>query len=324
MTTSAIDDDLEALEARAYDTFGKGELTPAAQLFGELIERQPDAIHLHYMKGLAHKYLGEWSQSLHHNLRAIALKGEFEESLAWNAAIAATGLGDWEEARRQWKRCGIRIPEGTGPIESDFGLASIRLNPWHGGETVWARRIDPVRARLLNVPLPESGHRLFDIVLHDGAPTGRRHTGDGDRTVPVFNALDTLAESEYRTFVAFVRCGSPEDLDELTEATLPGIGYVEDWTRSVVHYCLRCSYGTPHDHDTESSAEGWASERSVGIGAQGKAAVVRLLDGWKSRALGRRVDGIEVPRHERPERTQGHTWWRGRDADEDERADGES
>ncbi|MDR0181548.1 tetratricopeptide repeat protein [Lysobacter arvi] len=318
MTTSALDDEFQALEARAYDTFDTGRLTHAAALFGDALARKPDAIHLHYMKGLAHKYLGEWSQSLQHNLRAIALNGEFEQSMAWNAAIAATGLGDWDEARRQWERCGIRIPPGSGPIEGDFGLASIRLNPWHGGETVWARRIDPVRARLLNVPLPESGHRLFDIVLHDGAPTGRRRTGDGDRTAPVFNVLDTLAESDFDTYVAFVRCDSPEDLDDLTDATLPGIGYVEDWTRSVVHYCLRCSYGSPHAHHDAAPPDDWAIERNLGIGAQGKAAAVRLLTQWASRGPGRHVDGIETPRLERPARSQDRTWWRGEDEDDDE------
>ncbi len=304
------------LEAQAYAAFERGDLTQATQRFGELLAQRPAAIHLHYMKGLAHKYLGEWSDSLQHNLRARALKGEFEESLAWNAGIAATGLGDWAEARRQWKQCGIDIPDGEGPIERDLGVVSIRLNPWGNGETVWARRIDVVRARLLNVPLPESGHRLFDIVLHDGASTGRRRTGDGDRTAPVFNALDTLAQSEFRTFVAFVRCAAPEDLDELADATLPGIGHVEDWTRSVVHYCLRCSYGAPHSHDdAAATAKGWKTERNLGIGAQGKAAVVRLLEEWASRGPGRHVDGIEAPDCTPQERHQDRAWWRGDEED---------
>lgn len=318
MTQNDIDSTGDsAAEAPAYEAFGRGELTQAAHRFGELLERQPDAIHLHYMKGLAHKYLGEWSDSLHHNLRAQALKGEFEQSMAWNAGIAATGLGDWAQARCQWTQCGIKIPDGEGPIESDFGVVSIRLNPWSKGETVWARRIDPVRARLLNVPLPESGHRLFDIVLHDGAPTGQRRTGNGDRTAPVFNALDTLAQSDFRTFVAFVHCDAPEDLDELADAKLPGIGYVEDWTRSVVHYCLRCSYGAPHRHDDDATAKGWKTERNLGIGAQGKAAAVRLLEEWAARGRGRRLDGIETPDCTPPERPQERAWWRG-DGDDDE------
>src|SRR5690606_30084312 len=134
--------------------------------------------------------------SLRHNLRAIELADEKSQAPYWNAAIAATGLGDWPEARKLWAACGIKIPEGEGPIEDDYGIAVVRLNPWHGGETVFARRIDPARARLLNVPLQESGHRFGDIVLHDGAATGHRF--DGQREVPVFNELSRLSRPTSR------------------------------------------------------------------------------------------------------------------------------
>lgn len=298
-------------EELAYAAFDRGDLMEASARFDELLQRNPQARHLHYMRGLAHKYLRDWPTSLQHNLRSQELAEEFDESSAWNAGIAATALGDWAEARRQWAQCGIRIPEGDGPIEHDFGLVSIRLNPWGGGETVFARRIDVVRARLLNVPLPESGHRLFDIVLHDGAKTGERDAGDG--IVPVFNALATLTPSDFRTFVAFVRSPTAEDIDELQEATLPGIGYVEDWTSSITHYCLRCSYGAPHRHDDEGDDDQWQPERNLGIGAQGKAAVERLLSEWASRGPGRHIDGLESSDCTSPPPQDGSVRWRGPD-----------
>jgi hypothetical protein len=310
----------DALEASAYDAFDCGELNEAARLFGELVTQRPDAPYLHYMLGLAQKYRRDWPASLRHNLRAQALREEFDESSAWNAGIAATALGDWAEARRQWTQCGIRIPKGEGPIEDDFGLVSIRLNPWANGETVFARRIDVVRARLLNVPLPESGHRLFDIVLHDGAKTGERAIENG--VVPVFNALARLAPSDYRTYVAFVSCDSPADIEALENATLPGIGYVEDWTGSIVHYCLRCSYGAPHRHDRDADEEReWDTDRNLGIGSQSKAAVTRLLQEWASRGPGRQVDGIESPNHAAPEPEPGWAWWRGPDEKEEKEED---
>lgn len=305
------------LEEDAYEAFNRGDLQDARERFTRLLEQQPDAAHFHYMLGLTHKYLRDWPESLRHNLRSQQLDEEFDESSAWNAGIAATALGEWAEARRQWTQCGIRIPEGEGPIESDFGLVSIRLNPWAEGETVFARRIDVVRARLLNVPLPESGHRLFDIVLHDGAKTGERHIENG--VVPVFNALARLEPSDYRTYVAFVRCDSPADVEDLTNATLPGIGYTEDWTGSIANYCLRCSYGTPHRHRDEATASAeWDNERHLGIGSQSKAAVSRLLKDWVSRGPGRYVDGIESPDHEPPKPEPGFTWWRGPERSESE------
>lgn len=309
------------VEELAYAAFDRGDLEVASGLFLQLIESEPDAYRFHYMRGLAHKYLRDWPTSLQHNLRSQQLQDTFDEASAWNAGIAATALGDWGEARQQWQRCGIRLTEGEGPIEGDFGLVSIRLNPWGRGETVFARRIDIVRARLLNVPLPESGHRLFDIVLHDGAKTGERECGDG--TVPVFNALARLTPSDFRTFTAFVHCETPLDIRALQEATLPGIGYVEDWTESIAHYCLRCSYGTPHrhHHHDDDEAPEWEQERNLGIGAQSKAAVTRLLRDWASGGAGRGIDGIEVRECAPPEPAQGFVWWQGpADDDEDEEA----
>ena len=316
MSQSTEQPEAPTLEERAYEAFDNGELHEAARLFGELVARRPAEPYLHYMLGLAHKYLRDWPASLRHNLRAQELHEEFDPSSAWNAGIAATALGDWAEARRQWTRCGIRIPEGEGPIEGDFGLVSVRLNPWGDGETVFARRIDVVRARLLNVPLPESGHRLFDIVLHDGARNGERRIEDG--TVPVFNALARLAPSDYRTYVAFVRGDSPEDIADRENATLPGIGYVEDWTGSIVHYCLRCSYGAPHRHDDADEAGEWQGERNLGIGSQSKAAVTRLLKEWASRGAGRCVDAIETRECAPSEPQQGLVWWREPDEEEEE------
>lgn len=323
-------DALAALEARAYAAFDQGQLQQASALFGELAGHAPHVSYLHYMRGLAHKYLRDWPASLQHNLHAQALQPQLDEGAAWNAGIAATALGDWAEARRQWAHCGITLPEGDGPVERDFGMIGVRLNPWGDGETVFARRIDVVRARLLNVPLPESGHRLFDIVLHDGAKTGERALDDG--VVPVFNALQILERSDHRTFVAFIRCPSADDLDTLQAAELPGIGYVEDWTASIVPLCLRCSYGVGHVHgdgdsaheDDAASNDDWQIERTLGIGAQGKAAVERLLADWVAAGPGRGVDAIECPACEETAPEDGTVWWRdvtdGQDEDEDEDA----
>ncbi|WP_421570587.1 hypothetical protein [Stenotrophomonas sp. PD6] len=315
---------IRALYDRAYATFDNGDLHQASALFGELTVHRPNVAYLHYMRGLAHKYLRDWPASLEHNLRAQQVEEEFDEASAWNAGIAATAMGDWAEARRQWAQCGITIPEGDGPIESDFGMVAVRLNPWGTGETVYARRIDVVRARLLNVPLPESGHRLFDIVLHDGAKTGERVSGD--RTYPVFNVLQTLQRSDHRTYVAFVQCPTVEDKEALEAAELPGIGFVEDWTHSIRHLCLRCSYGVAHlqEHpkgDADAGNDDWQAERQLGIGAQGKAAVERLLADWVAAGPGRRVDAIESREVEAEGPAEGSVWWRGFEDEDDDDQD---
>lgn len=307
-------DTLAALEAEAYAAFDAGHLQRASDLFGDLSGHAPHVPYLHYMRGLAHKYLRDWPASLQHNLRAQTLQDAFDQASAWNAGIAATALGDWAEARRQWAKCGINVPDGDGPIDTDFGMICVRLDPWGSGETVFARRIDVVRARVLNVPFGSSGHRLFDIVLHDGAKTGERALNGG--TVPVFNALQTLQASDHATFVAFIRCPSADDMAALEDARLHGIGYVEDWSASVRSLCLRCSYGVPHardapaPHDERAAGnDDWQVERSLGIGAQGKAAVERLLADWVAAGPGRVIDAIERREGTPSAPAEGQVWW---------------
>ena len=309
--------DTDDIEALAYRAFDDGRLDAAVDAFERAIAATTGDASLHYMAGLAAKYRREWSRSLAHNLRSIALREDGDEASRWNAGIAATALGDWTEARRQWSACGIRVPGDAGPIEGDFGLVSIRLNAWSAGETVWARRIDVVRARLLDVPLPESGHRFGDIVLHDGASTGRRSTREG-REVPVFNALQTLERSPFQTFTAFVACDDAEDVRALEDAQAPGLGLVEDWTGSITRYCLRCSYGTPHDHARAAGddAGAWDRERNVGSAAQGRATVDAVLQRWRDAAPSRRrVGAIHAADGVPPDPEDGHVWWRGPDDD---------
>jgi tetratricopeptide (TPR) repeat protein len=301
--------DMRALHDEAYEAMDRGELDQASRLFEALLEHDPGNPGYHYMRGLAHKYQMDWATSLHHNLQAIELEDENNEAQHWNAAIAATALGEWAQARKLWTACGIRLPDGEGPIDADFGVAVVRLNPWHGGETVFMRRIDPVRGRLLNVPLPESGHRFGDIVLHDGARTGGRL--DGEHEVPVFNELQRLVPSSFQTYVAFVGCERREDLEALRKTTGPGIGHSEDWTDGIVYYCMRCSYSTPHRHDTAMDHDGWQPDRNLGIAAQSRLAVEKLLHNWASAAPGRRIDGIETRECRMPDRQECHAWWRG-------------
>ncbi len=301
------------LKDRAYAAFDAGELSDASLHFAALLERHPGSHNFHYMRGLIHKYLRDWPVSLQHNLRAIETSNEQDQASLWNAGIAATAMGDWVTARAQWRACGIAIPDGEGPVETDFGVVAVRLNPWSAGETLFARRIDVVRARLLNVPLPESGYRFGDIVLHDGASTGQREIDGG--TVPVFNVLQRLIPSDFRTHTVFVGCDDTADTQILLDSTLPGIGYAEDWTHSIVHYCLRCSYGTPHRHDTAVGENGWNPDRNLGIAAQSRASVDRLLDQWVAGGQGRRVDGVETREHDAPLPEEGQLWWRGPEED---------
>ena len=325
MTADPSPIDTQALAGHAYAAYDTGDLTEARIRFEALLAAAPEDPAYHYMLGLVCKYLRDWPASLHHNLRALALHAEAGEddgeAPRWNAAIAATALGDWAEARRQWAGCGIDVPGDDGPIDTNFGVASLRLEAWGQAETVFARRIDPVRAQVINVPLPDSGYRYGDIVLHDGASTGQRRFHQS--MVPVLNALQRMQSSEYPTFAVFVNCPQRADLDALIEARVPGIAFVEDWTDSIVHYCLRCSHGAPHRHDNDDgvnnhgSGQGdaedrsrWRPERNIGIAAQSRHSVMRLIERWKTGSRGRRLDAVDS-RDAMPTvpPVRGERWW---------------
>lgn len=329
--------DTQALAGHAYAAYDTGDLAEPRARFEALLASAPEDPAYHYMLGLVCKYLRDWPASLRHNLRALALQPDEEddaEAPRWNAAIAATALGDWAEARRQWTGCGIDVPGDDGPIDKNFGVASLRLEAWGQAETVFARRIDPVRAQIINVPLSDSGYRYGDIVLHDGASTGQRRFHQS--MVPVLNALQRMEISEYPTFAVFVNCPQRTDLDALIEARVPGIAFVEDWTDSIVHYCLRCSHGAPHRHDNDDSSKDrgnerrdaedgsrWRAERNIGIAAQSRHSVMRLIERWKTGGRGRRLDAVDS-RDTMPTEppVRGEQWWL---SPEDRRADaGES
>ncbi len=319
MTADDCHADADARAAQAYAAYDEGDLAGARAHFEALLAVAPDAADYHYMQGLVCKYLRDWPTSLHHNLRSLALRTESDEASHWNAGIAATALGDWPQARRQWADCGIDIPEGDGAIDARFGVASIRLNAWDNGETLFGRRIDPVRARLINVPLPDSGYRYGDIVLHDGASTGQRRFHQS--IVPVFNAMQRMETSEFPTFAVFATCPQRSDLDALMEGRLPGIAFIEDWTESIVHVCLRCSYGAPHRHRDGEATQGddvWRAERSIGVAAQSRHSVTRLLERWVSKRRGRRLDAIESRNiAPSPPPTSGQRWWVSEDSPTD-------
>ena len=103
-----------------------------------------------------------------------------EVCIARRITIASTALRKWDDVRSVWKDNGINVDGESGPIEMDFGMTPVRLNPEDDGEVVWATRIDPVRARLDSIPYKESGFKHGDIVLHDGAAVGYREVGDNE------------------------------------------------------------------------------------------------------------------------------------------------
>jgi len=262
-------------EAEALD-----DLESAMPLYERALTLDPNRAVTHYNIGLVHKYRGAWAESLHHNRRASDLRPD-DEAANWNMGIAATALRDWAAAREAWRRVGLQIREGDGPIQGDFGITPVRLNPDDKGEVVWGTRIDPVRVVLGNIPYPDSGFRAGDVVLHDGAPVGERQSNG--RTYSVFNVLELFEASANSTYEAEVRARDAADLEALTEALDAAQVDHEVWTTNVRILCRQCSEGTPHQHaDEDDKVPTWPDTHVIGISATSPEPARKVLAHWSS------------------------------------------
>lgn len=265
----------------------EGRASEAVSAYRSAIEAAPDWSVPWYNLGLVHKYEGDWESSLACNRRAAEL-APADEAAWWNLGIAATALGRWEDARAAWRACGIEVPAGEGPIEMNLGMVPVRLAPAGAAEVVWCERLDPARAVVRNVPLPASGRRWGDLVLHDGAVNGYRKVGE--REYGVFDELALLEASSFRTFEILLEALSEEDQERLLGSAEDMGAAAENWSRSIRYLCRQCSEGRPHArHDAELQED--RPELGFGVAARDEDHLARVLSEWAGMVGGERVRG---------------------------------
>ena len=305
---------------RAFSLIDDGRYEDAGALLTRAADLEPWLSESWYNLALLHKFRHDWAQARIAGLRAVALLDRPVGAPDWwNLGIAATALQDWPLARRAWQAYGLRVPAGTGERSGEesarmpLGSAAVRLSPEGEAEVVWGRRLDPARIEVLSIPLPSSGRRWGEVVLHDGVPHGERATTDapGGAVYPVFDEIELWAPSPVPTWLVLLEAATEADRDAL-ERLAAEAGYAaEDWSSSVRLLCRTCSESRmptddgsavtrdPHDHGEPGhpghlshlsrGSEGvpWTPERECGIAAP--AGLVRgLLDGWVADSPGTR------------------------------------
>lgn len=264
-------------KAQRLSDFGMDD--EALHLYEEALELDPDRSNTLYNMGLIHKYRKNWSKSFDLNARAYELAPE-DEAARWNYAIAATALRRWEVARRLWADNGITIEEESGAIDMNFGLTPIRLNADSDGEVVWGTRIDPVRARIESVPLPESGFRYADIVLHDGAAVGYRMLNGSKRGV--FNVLELFEPSDYSTYIVLIHVNGEAELQSALSYAAELNVETEDWTDNIEVLCKQCSEGIPHEYHDLAPEGKWKGEHRIGLATNSGRSFEQLISRWKT------------------------------------------
>lgn len=267
----------------------EGRLDEAVDLLAQAAESLPSRWDVWFDLGLAHKLRRDWAPSVAANRRATEIDPGRHEAF-FNLGVAATAIRDWPSAMYAWRGLGVNV--GPGPVPNgDFGPCPVRLNPDTEPEVVWGRRIDPCRIRLESIPMPESGHRWHDVVLHDVVPVGRR-TFDG-QSLPVFQELARMDPSDAPTFDVVVVAPTVEDRDALGLALADADLGCEDWTESFQMLCAACSEGeVDHDHPVPD-ADGWRVERHFGV-AGDESLIRSSLEAWAGAAPGRAVSHCEL------------------------------
>ncbi|MCE7081850.1 hypothetical protein [Streptomyces sp. ST2-7A] len=294
---------------RAFTLIDDGRYEDAGELLTRAADLEPWLSESWFNLALLHKFRHDWERSRAAGLRAVALLERHAGAPDWwNVGIAATALQDWPLARRAWQAYGLDVPQRQGASDEPLGMAlggaAVRLSPEGESEVVWGRRLDPARMVIRNIPLPSSGRRWGEVVLHDGVPNGERTIigPDGHTTVhPVFDEIELWAPSSVPTWVVLLEAAEESDRDAL-ERLAAEAGYAaEDWSSSVRLLCRACSESRmpseqgdglaqhdPHDHSVPGrpgplghTGAGmlWSPERECGLAAP--ASLVKgLLDGW--------------------------------------------
>jgi hypothetical protein len=239
------------------------------------------------------KWQRRWRESLEWN-RNAAERDPTNQPAWWNMGIAATALGDWDEARRAWTGFGVELPPGEGEIVMELGPTPIRLNPEDAGEVVWCRRLDPARAVIRNVPLPESGFRYGDLILHDGAPTGERRLHG--KTVKVFDMIELLQASNCKNFEVELQATNAESLDALFRLAADENLGLEDWG-TIRCLCSACSRGTapiePEENDDFIPPERSSAPTRLMAAAPDRHSLLTVLDSWTPSDPGSKILRVE-------------------------------
>ncbi|MFD0793466.1 tetratricopeptide repeat protein [Mucilaginibacter litoreus] len=231
-------------QASEFEQAGNKE--QAINLYNVIIKENPDWSVPYYNLGLLYKYQCDWKQSFHYNKKATELNSH-NEAAWWNLGIAATAINNWVVAREAWNHFGLNLEISDSEPNLNLAKAPVRLNPDDDGEVVWCTRIDPARAIIDNIPLSSCGYRYRDLILNDGAPVGHR-ISEGIE-YPVFNELQLLSRSSFRTYSTTVYTNDQQHINKLISLCEDVNIKVEDWS-TIRILCKQCSESLPHkEHD---------------------------------------------------------------------------
>ncbi len=115
------------------------------------------------------------------DLWSRCLRIEDAPGLHWNRIVAATLAGDWATVRVSAAALDMTLPDGSGPIDVDWGTIRIRLLDDDGQPAIWyARRTGPATARIDQLAPPGEVQRYGTEIVFDPGPINRLDQEDED------------------------------------------------------------------------------------------------------------------------------------------------
>jgi hypothetical protein len=253
----------------------RGCLREAEQSFVKAAELAPQWSVPWANLGLLYKQQQKWHKALECNQRATQLNPGDKASW-WNLGLAATAVGNWQEARRAWLIYGLAIPSGDDPPDFNLGVSAIRVDPTGTAEVVWCKRLDPARTVIKNVPSPTSRRRFGDMLLNDGLARGYR-LYEGKR-ITIFDELAVLAPSPYATYEIVAEEVTEADRIALVVMAEKYEMGIEEWATARI-YSKKQRKSQPATL-ADGQATEWTNRVKYGIAARGLDDINDLLAEW--------------------------------------------
>jgi tetratricopeptide (TPR) repeat protein len=262
----------------------------AIKIYKQVIAEAPSNDEAHYNLGLIYKRQHDWENCFHHNQLSALLDPNFPPAW-WNMGVAATVLKKWRAARKAWGHFGLKYPDSDEEITGQIGITPIRTNPKGQAEVLWCKRIDPVRARIENVPTIGSGRHYDDILLNDGQPNGSRIV-EG-RKFDVLDEILVLQKSDYLTFEITMEGSNPAEMKEFKRICEGYAVECENWTANTRILCKQCSEGTPHTHhDHKLKPEDGVFH--FGLAGKNRPQIEQVLESWMMKTLNKEIKIVNV------------------------------
>ena len=263
-------------QALRYDKVG--DPYTAVKLLKKVIRTVPDWPDAFRALGRIYTRRREWKPAHHYWSKTVALDAADRDAW-WQLGLAAVALKRMRTARSVWGKFGFDRPDLSQPL-------GLQLKHDDSYEILWMQPLDAARGRVVSIPHPGSGSRYRDLVLYDRRGQ-QGYNVIQQRRVPIYQAVDTLKRSPYRTFSCLLHTGGEDHVRELEQLCYDaGLGF-EVWSNAT--RAIRTDHASASEEERRAFPEYYSDllPRSddgttlVALAALHPAEVERTLNNWQ-------------------------------------------